>query len=232
MDLVWETESGQLEAMSFDATLREELSATALVTTYPVEGGADAADHVVPSVTTAVFECYVSDSPVEVPTSHMFGTTGAVRPVPIDGGTLPKLERGATKKKAATYGKQSIKGDANALQFDRELARRERIYEALDALRKSRTLLTATGILRTLENVVITSLGAPLEAKDGEGITFRLALTEVLFAESQIVEVPDPVEPRGRRSRDAGATATSDASAEQQQSIASRLSDLGIAVTL
>lgn len=213
MELVWESAAGELEVVSFDATLREEHTGSATVTAYPLEGGADAADHVVPSVAKAMFDCFVSDSPSDVPLSHMYGVRGSVQSVDLDAGTTRELVRGASKSTAAEYEKKAIKATASVLTFDGPFARRERVYEQLEGLRKAKTLLSASTILRSLENVVITNLGARLESKDGDGITFSLELTALEFAETQIVAVPEPTEPRGRPSTDAGATTTSEAGA-------------------
>lgn len=211
MELVWETASGQLEAIAFDATLREVHSAGATVTEHAVERGANVADHVKPSVRKATFECFVSDSPVEVPVTQMFGVSGSVQSVSLDGGTLPELARAASRATAAEYERRSVKATASVLQFDGDFARRERVYEQLERLRASATILSATTILAQLDDVVISNLSAPVAAEDGDGITFTLELTAVRFAETQLVEVPDPEEPRGRPSADAGATSTTEA---------------------
>lgn len=214
LTLIWETESGELEAVEFDATLREVHSGSATVTEHAVERAANVGDHVKPSVRKASFECFVSDSPVETPLTQMYGVTGAVRSLSLDGGTLPELVRGAQRSQPAEYEQRSVKATANVLQFDGEFARRERVYEQLERLRTSATILTATTILAQLDEVVITNLTAPLGASDGDGITFTLELTNVRFAETQIVEVPDPVDPRGRPGQDAGPTSTSEAGPE------------------
>lgn len=216
MDLFWENAAGELEVISFDATLREEHTATATVTQYPVEGGADAADHVVPSVVKKMFECFVSDSPSEVPLSHMFGVRGTLESVTLDGGTRKRMTRGATPTSAAEYEDEAIKVTAQVLKFDGPFARRERVFEELERLRKERVLLTSITTLDTVENVVISALSFSLDSKEGEGVTFRLELTQITFAETQIVDVPDPEQPRARRPRDAGATTTSEASPEQE----------------
>jgi hypothetical protein len=210
MELVWETPSGQLEGIVFDATPREVHSSGATVTEHALETGANIADHVRPSVLKTSFECFVSDSPVEVPVTQMYGVSGSVRAASLEAGTLPELTKGASGAKPATYEQRSVKATATVLQFDGEFSRVGRVYEQLDRLRKDATLLTATTLLDSLENMVITSLSAPQTAKDGDGITFGLELTQVRFAESQIVEVPDPEEPRARRSTEGGAAATTE----------------------
>lgn len=223
MELIWTNDAGELEVIAFDATLREEHTASATVTQYPVEGGADAADHVVPSVAKAVFDCFVSDSPSEVPLSHTYGVRGTVQGRELEAGTQRDAVRGAVKTTAAEYERRAIKATAQVLTFEGgTLARRERIFEELERHRTGKTLLTAITQLRELDQVVITNLGAPLEATDGDGITFRLELTAVTFAETQIVEVPDPDEPRGRRPVDGGATSTSEAG----EGLSSLLSDI------
>lgn len=224
MDLVWETPSGQLEAIAFDATLREVHNAGATVTAHTVESGASVADHVRPSAIKASFDCFVSDSPSEVPVTQMYGATGRVRAASLDGGKMPELETPAQKGRAARYVDRSVKATANVLQFDAEFSRVGRVYEQIDRLRRDATIVTATTLLDTLDNMVITNVSAPQTAKDGNGIVFGLELEQIRFAESQIVDVPEPDEPRGRPPVDDGAAATTELTGTPA-SVAQRLLD-------
>lgn len=215
VDLVWETPSGELEAMTFDATPREVHGGTSTPTEHPIEGGASAADHVKVGGWKGSFECFVSDSPSEEPLTQMFGTRGRVA-----GATLSakrrQMKTGASKSKGATYEDRASNATANVLSFDGPVARRERVLEQLELLRTSRTLVTATMILGTRENCIVASVGAPLTSKDGDGVVFGLELAQLRFAETQIVELPEPEEPRGRRPVDGGGVSASEASPELQ----------------
>lgn len=204
MDLVFTNDAGEAEVVTFDATLRETLSAGATVTEHAVETGADVADHVRPSVRKAVFEVFVSDSPAEEPSTLMYGARGRVASVELQAGAQRVMKRGATGAKAAEYVNEAVKVSASVLQFDAPFARRERVYEKLEQIRSERRVCIAICELAELDDVVITNLSAPLDDKSGDGIAFSLEVTQIRFATSQTVEVPDPESPRERGVVDGG----------------------------
>lgn len=208
MILIWETPSGELESIEFDATLRETHSSAATITQHAVESGAAISDHVRPTNVHASFECFVSDSPTQMPLSQMYGVRGSIQAVNLEAGNARELVRGAHRSQEAEYEDRAIRATANVLKFDGEFSRVGRVYEQLERLRKDATILTASTLLDTLENVVITNLSAPQTAADGDGITFTIELEQIRLAETQFVEVPDPVEPRARPPVDDGATTT------------------------
>lgn len=206
MDLIFTNDADEAEVVTFDATLRETHSAGATVTEHAVETGADVADHVRPSVRKATFEVFVSDSPAEEPATLMYGTRGRATSVDLRAGRERRMKRGASGygTKAAEYTTETLKASANVLQFDGPFARRERVYEKLEQIRTEKRACIAICELAELDDVVITSLSAPLDSKSGDGIVFTLELTQIRFATSQIVEVPDPESPRERPTTDGG----------------------------
>lgn len=214
MDLIWETDAGELDSIVFDVTLREVLVASADVTEHAVETGANVSDHVRPSIRKATFEVVVSDSPSTVPTSQMFGVTGRVQSADLNGGKTPELSKPSSGGRAAEYQQRDARATAQVLQFDGEFSRRQRVYETLERLRSSATVVIATADLVQLEDCVISELTAPRETKDGDAIVFSLTLTQIRFAETALVEVPVPEEPRGLPPADTGATGTEELDSE------------------
>lgn len=209
MDLAWETSGGDMAILSFDATVREVIGGTATVTEHAVETGADVADHVRVGARKVSLECYVSDSPGEAIEDHT-DASGSVQAATLSAKGR-ELKTPARQRRAAEYQAKAERVTARVLQFSGALSRRRRVYEQLEDLRARATLINGFGILGAdVAEMVITSLSAPLDSKSGEGISFSLELSAVRFAESQIVDVPAPVEPRGRTTVDAGATATTE----------------------
>lgn len=209
MDLFWENEAGEIELVLFDTTLRTVVTGAASVTEHAVERGANVADHVRPSVRKITAEVVVSNSPAEQPATHMFGVVGRVQSLDLDAGKAPEMTKGAAGQRAAEYSQRDVRATAQVLQFDGEFSRTQRVWEELDRLRSSATIVTAsTPELGDFDDCVISELSAPVETKTGDAIVFSLTLTQIRFAETQIVAVPEPEEPRGHSTVDTGATGT------------------------
>lgn len=205
MRLSWFNDAGELEAVEFDTYTRENRDGANTIADHPV-GGRVYSDHVVVGPARHVFDCYVSDSPGEVPTTQTGGVTGTVQQLALEGGEHPEFVQGASSEKAAQYEDRAVQGSASVLAFDGALRRRELVHRQLEALRRSATVVYVTGaVLGPVDAVQILRVGAMVDDA-GDGATFTLELREVLVADSATVEVPD--EPRARRPRDAGGTTT------------------------
>lgn len=207
MILAWTNDAGELESLTFDATLREVLNRAATVTRQPLDTGASTTDHVIVQNRRGTFECFVSDSPSSEPATQMYGVRGRPQSVDLDGGKMRKLKRGASGygRTAAEYSEEGVKATASVLKFDGPFARRERVWQKLDALCEQKVPVIAICELAELDDCVIVSVGAPLDDKTGDGITFALELEQITFAQSQTAEVPVPEEPRGIPPQDGGA---------------------------
>lgn len=210
MDLFWQDDAGQIRTIEFDATLREEHLGSASPTRYPIEGNASAVDHAVIEPVTKIYEVFVSDSPAHVPATHMFGVRGSVESVRVSTHS-PRIARGATARSEAEIESDEGSVAARVLSFDGPVARRERVLAELERLRVNRQLVSVAGAIDALDDMLITKVGAPLETRDGEGVTFRLELQQITYGEAQVIQVPDPEQPRGRASVDMGAVSTTEA---------------------
>lgn len=215
MDLVYENASGDLDTLTFDSTLREVFTSSATVSEHALESGSTVADHVRHAPDRVSLECFVSNSPPFVPSSQMAGIGGSVQRLDLAIGKRRELVEGSRNGQAARYEAKSETQKASVLKFDQAIGRVGRVLSELRRLKDSVTLITGLGLAVEIEDMVIQSIGAPKESTDGDSITFRLELVAVRFASSEIVEVPDPEEPRGRPTVDAGATSTTESSAPE-----------------
>lgn len=95
---------------------------------------------------------------------------------------------------------------------------------SLGNLRDKGSLVVVVTELKTYQNMVITSLTVPVDAKTGDGIRFSLTLRELRIVESQ-VDVHDAQNDRSKK-KDKGAKPVAPAT-EQQESAASAGFGLG-----
>lgn len=225
MDLSWENDAGEVEAVTFAATVSEVIEASSTVTEHEIETGANVADHVRVQARKVRVVGLVSDSDGVQAPDHTEATGQAEQ---VDLRTKGLIQKsGAARSKAAVYQDKAETHTARVFRHDRAPARRRLVYETLERLRTERRLVDAFGLIGvTIPQCVITSLGAPIEQRSGDAIRFAVELSAVTFAESQIVDVPVPAEPRGRRPVDAGATATDEASGEDTESFLHSLAGL------
>lgn len=215
MDLTWESGDG-ISAMVFDATMRETHNAKSRPTPYPLDDGAVAVDHVVLEPWVGIFECVVTDTPLGTPATHSGGATGSVQSQSLELGVPSVITRAGTFARGTEYSREEQTATAQTLQFDQPVNRCELVWAELERLRTNRVLVTASTRLGDKENLIIASLSAPWGPEDGTSITFTLELHQIDIAQSQVVDVPEPAEPRARRRTDVGATSTAPATAQQE----------------
>ncbi len=74
-----------IDEIWLDVSVREAHGLSADVTEHPVESGADVADHIRPKQRTVTIEGVISNTPIDVPQSHMDGATEDASPLSIAG---------------------------------------------------------------------------------------------------------------------------------------------------
>lgn len=194
----------EVDTIDFDATMSERWDAKNSVTRRPVEQGADVADHVV--VGAVDFSCVVvvSDTPITVPTTQMYGVTGQVREREVDIGSVRKMRKGADAAKgtAAEYDVNSGTVRIATLEFSEAFSRVERIGALLEQIRKSAFSCTVLTTTREEDNMQLATISAPRTR--GSSVEFSLTFTQIRTADSETVSVPEPAEPRARASTEAG----------------------------
>jgi len=213
-------ETGPTWFLDFDATLLEEFTRSAEITTYPVEKGALLSDHYQPQPAAITLEVVVSDTPLSGPTVRE-GEQNAAPSPPGEVGPKAldlKVNRAVvttvlgTRAITANASRFPTKRTASVLQFTGEVTRVVDVFEALNGLMTSSQILNVL-LFSDLEysNMMIVNLTAPRRADSGSSLVFTIDLVQVTFTDSDNLEAV-PVEPQHKRRSGAGnknGTATS-----------------------
>lgn len=164
-----------LDTLTVECTVEEVHSASAEVTEFPVEVGADITDHVRPKPKGLVLTGLISDTPLDT-----------------------SLLRAAISNVPFAF---EIAGAANPAERT-VLSRSELFFAALQALLDARAPFLVHTPYRDYENMVLTDLSVPRDHT--EGVTFRATLREIILAESQTTTVsvpPPPAAPKKSKGR-------------------------------
>lgn len=214
----------------FDTSDEEVVESTVTVTEHPIEGGGVVTDHVIKNASRLRFRATVSNTPIREPETHMRGVGGRVRSADLGSATRQALNDGAQssngKANAATYEEETRQMSANVLQFDGEFDRVSDIYFSLLGLQDNRQLFTVTTRLSVWENCLLETLSAPRDATTGDAMEFSFEVLQLTFANSQIVDAPEPREPRGQRQRSRGSQNAEESEPEDRRSAWARGTDL------
>jgi hypothetical protein len=202
MEILYE-EGTQLKVVVFDATLRYVMTSAAMVTTHPVERGQAITDHIRPEPLTFTADVFVTNTPI-VSVGHD-GATGSVRALDISGERRDFI-KGAQGKNAAEYETKRVTASAQVLQFsdtafDRILA----VWEILNRICTEGILVTVVNHLGDFDNVALTRVTAPREARGS--VTYTIEGRQIKLVDAEVVEV-EPLETRAERARRLGAVGT------------------------
>jgi hypothetical protein len=182
---------GSLVTIEVDATIREEHSGTTTVTEYHVERGADVADHARSENDRITCDVVVTDTPIKVPNTNTDGVRGGFSTIPITTKALTNVPKilpgvGLATSFIPPHNQTTM---VEVLSFDGTMNRRQSIFNELDLLRTSTTLVNISTPLREYTDMVIRSLTAPRGPNDGSSITFTFLATKIRFVDSEIVAV-------------------------------------------
>ena len=230
--LAYKDEAGAENQITFDATIREDVSHTAFVTQYPVENGESIADHSQPAPLSITLEGFVSDTPIRTPDSLTDGVNGEVSNKKLD---LPEPPAPAIGLPSGRLVEQIVDrivpgtDSALVLQFDGKLNRTVNVFNALDTLLKAGTPMTvALSEDQQFFNMVLTSISRPRSAGQGSGLTFQMEFVQVKVVTSKVGAAPVPLTPRASIQKNKGNQASSDSSgsisAAKITSLAAKLS--------
>lgn len=198
-----------VDTIVFDVTLRESFEAAADVPTRPVERGADVADHVVPGARRFSAVVVVSDTPLVTPSTQMYGVVGTVEQQEIALGAVARMTKGADGRGAAAeYDRASASAAVSTLRWSESFSRVERVLELLDRIRREALRCSVSTAVSELDELYLTRISAP-RTRD-RSIELTLDFVQVTLAESQVVDVPEPEEPRARPGVDAGRQRTTE----------------------
>lgn len=196
---------GAIQFIEFDATVREEHAGVTTVTELNVERGANVSDHARPELRRISCDVVVTNTPIRAPNTNTDGVTGSVSSTEVDVAervNIPRVLPGIGLAEAIAGNEvlnQTVAREVQVLNFDGPLNRVLSVYNELELLRTSSTLVTIDSSLQQYTNMVIRSVTAPRGPADGSSITFSFIATEIRFVDSKIVAVK----------ADAGTTKTS-----------------------
>ena len=186
--------AGSIALIWFDATIREDHHASAIVTELPVEKGVNVSDHVRIELKRFTVDAVVTNSPIVVPKSNLDGATGETRGqnmvVPVKR-SLPIAVPGVGALLAsagALDGYDTI--NPLLLQFDDEFDRVTSVWNEINTLILSATLVNISTSVEQYENMVIKSVSLPRSSDDGDSGTFSFEVSEIRFVETKVVAVP------------------------------------------
>lgn len=173
--------------IEFDATLREVPTYSATVTEHPVERGSAVTDHVIPQNGRVQFEVVVTNTPSQLPATHMSGVTA--------------------------------RQDNGVLKFSGPFNRVKSVHDEMVTLVGK--LCSFSNAIRDYEDMVISSLTAPREARDGRSIRFTFEAQQIRFVEVKT----GPAQAKRTSRKKKGATATKEVKnpSKEHESIAHAL---------
>jgi hypothetical protein len=198
------------EQIVFDAVLREVHGGGATAPKHVVERGDgiryELTDDALVGPRKLSLVGSVSNDPIEVPSTQMGGITGEVGEMQISVTGPQRLVRGANAAtgRGAEYEQADFEvARPRVLQFSADFDRVTAVLSALEQIRTGALLVTVETTRGQYTDCLLLSYTAPIE-RGVRGADIALEFEEQRFAETQRVQVPDPVEPRGRAPRDVG----------------------------
>lgn len=195
----WTTPSGALNAVIFDAEISSKHESSAEVTDHAVERGQDVSDRVRPNPDTVSIEAMVTNTPLAAPPSQAEGITASFQAVQL-----------------VAEGRQI---SVTVLRFSERFDRARSVDAVMRALQKSGTLVRIHTSLRDYEDMAITRFTADRDAATASALPVVLEARAVRLVDTQLVQVPEPVERRGRTRRDRGGQAATET---RRQSVLAR----------
>lgn len=215
----------EFQAVTFDATIRENHGTSAEATEHPVEQGAPVSDNVREERDRLSVEVHVTNTPVVSP--NVDGANGEVRQLQVTS-TGKSFTRLANAKRNGEV-EQAQREDntrtlqAMVLQFANSFDRCSATYNLLTGLCKNGIELTIVTSLRQYDSMVIVDITAPRDAPSRHSIKFQMELVEMRFANSETVDSPEPLETRAERSRRRGAQGAQENTQPVERSMAAAL---------
>jgi Dit-like tail protein len=223
-----------LDVIAFDATPTEQHDSIAVVTEFPVEEGADVADHIRVLPKALSCEVFVSNEPLHPFTflGPLLALRGAEQTVPLDlpqpfnppalfrGLTLASPGAGIRTALAAIEGRLTKPAAfATVLKFDPPFDAVAVTYAKLMAIQESKAKLRVVTTLTEYSDMALLAVSTPRTVANGTGATFQLGFRQLRKVSPATVAAPKvPLEPRGAPKRNRGgqgATAVDDEAAKK-----------------
>ena len=204
----------EIDKVWVDFTLREVHARGADVTEHPVERGADIADHIRPRLPELQLEGIVTNTPIEVPASHLDTSREDPSPILIEGepsvgvaGLIPGVDQGVALAGVVGIELRSKRQFSGvALHFLTEFDRVGAVWEALQQTVDGGKLVTVVTALQTYDNMAVLDLQAN---RDRPGVLqFGCTVRQVRVVSSDTAKLPTPVDARGKPKKSAGKKST------------------------
>lgn len=195
----WTTSGGVINAVVFDCETRTQHEQTAEITEHAVERGANIADHIRPNNGTVNIEAEVTNTPLDAPETQADGVSAAfqARQITVDG--------------------QQV--SVTTLGFSQTFDRRRAVDAVMQQLISSGTLVRIATALREYEDMALERFSTESTAATAHSLPVVIAARRVRLVDTQLVQVPEPVERRGRVRTERGGQA---AQPTQRQSVLAR----------
>lgn len=223
MEILYE-EQGELKAVVFDATIRYAPTVSISVTEHPVERGAAVTDHARAENDFFMADALVTNKPIRSPPFDYDGMDGARNKLDLTGQrrdmTRPAKVASATSVRNAEYETKQVNESAQVLQFTDPPDRIVAVRETLSRIAKAGIECTFVTSIGDFDNMLLTKVTAPKEK--GGKVTFTIEARQVIFVDSEIVEV-GALETRAERERRLGARDPEDLDGEEDISLAAQL---------
>lgn len=181
----------------FDATIDESLDLMSDISDFPVEQGADMTDHSRPKNPLLKLTTLVSNTP-----------TRQVDPR----GTGPRLT-----SDQFDVARTNLRG--NVQTYDTSFDRVSAVFTELVRLKDAAVQLTVNAGYARYEGMLIESLAFKRDAKTGQALSCSIGLKQVRIANTRTVQLPRPVEPRGRVTQNRGNQPATEAPAQDSSAL-------------
>lgn len=168
----------------FDAVERQSLTSRAEVSQFTVESGSPLTDHKKKLPRTIVVIGRVVNTPI---------------------GTPPPSGLNNSSRITAEIRGSSI---GNVLQFSEPFNRVQDVFDSLQHLVQNGIFVTLETDNAVYERVTVTGVEDIRNAPHYDGASFIVTFQEIFIAQTEDVEIPIPLEPRGQGSRDERADST------------------------
>ena len=214
------------ELIIADGAIRETHADASLFTQFPVGRGAVISDHKQDAPSLIAVDLLITDTPVDTPESNIPSSFSiGSKVVSVKGGGPSALLSGDL---LGAINEIAAGSDINTKAPSEFLERGKAVYQRLLDVAKAGLLLTVSSSHRTYENMVLTRIELPVDT--AERITIiGCEFQQILFADSQEVEILVVNQPRNKSEKDKGsqeATLEDNASATQAKSLLSAVSGL------
>ena len=190
----------QIGGIWVDAVLTEQHQLTNVVTSHPVEDGANIADHVRPEPDTVRMECLITNTPLRLPQSHAEGVSETTKDIETRGSPLFGTRLGP-------FGEVAVPGPnakATVRTFEPAFDRVQDVWQELRRMRDIGELVTIRTTLHNYANMVLQEVSVPRTAPRNS-MQFTVTAVQILTATSETaLSQPDPAVQRAKPSASAG----------------------------